>query len=422
MFSLTSHDRLIMQALDRSLAIIHFDMEGKILWANGNFLNAMGYTLEEIVGQHHRMFVQPDYGRSQAYEEFWENLRAGKFQNAQFKRFAKGGREVFIEATYNPVFGANGKPFKVVKLASDITIKTTKMREAIDRTQAAISFSLDGTILEANSNFLNALGYKLEEIVGHHHSMFVDEAYTRTPQYKEFWAALNRGEFQSGEFERIGKNGKRVWIQASYNPVFDNTGKPVQVTKYATDITHQKEMERHILESTNAVATATHELSGSITDISRSMGQTRDSVQTVSNQSSVADTAIRDMVTTAANMGNLVGLIENISGQINLLALNATIEAARAGEAGRGFSVVADEVKKLATQTGSSTSTIAEEISRIQKISAEVSESLSRIASLVHETLDNTNSVVAAIEEQSAVTNEISNNMAILTNIVKKQL
>ncbi|TKW61316.1 MAG: PAS domain S-box protein [Blastochloris viridis] len=420
MFSLSSEDSAYMKALDRSLAIIHFDMNGIILWANDNFLNALGYSLSEITGQHHSLFVTNDFKQSTQYADFWSRLREGIFQSAQYKRVGKGGREVFIEATYNPVFGRNGKPYKVIKLASDITVKTVKMREAIDRTQAAISFNLDGTVIEANQNFLHVIGYSLDEIKGKHHSMFVDPAYSHSAKYQEFWAALNRGEFQAGEFERIGNGGKHIWIQASYNPIFDNTGKPVQVTKYATDITQQKMMAQQVLESTNAVATATHELSGSITDIGRSMGQTRDSVQTVSDQSAVAGVAIKDMVSTVANMGNLVGLIENISGQINLLALNATIEAARAGEAGRGFSVVADEVKKLATQTGTSTTTIAEEISRIQKISGSVSESLERITSLVQEALDGTNSVVAAIEQQSAVTNDISNNMAALTSIVNR--
>ena len=173
-----------------------------------------------------------------------------------------------------------------------------------------------------------------------------------------------------------------------------------------------------MLEATNAVATATHELSGSITDISRSMSQTRDSVQAVSTQSITAGQAMEEMLASAANMGNLVGLIESISGQINLLALNATIEAARAGEAGRGFSVVADEVKKLATQTGSSTSVISNEISRIQKVSKHVSENLAHITTLVNEAVDGTNTIVAAIEEQNAVTNDISNNMASLTSII----
>lgn len=419
MFAFGNDATRIMEALDRSLAIIHFDPTGKILWANDNFLGAMGYRLDEIVGQYHRMFVDPGYTASEAYRTFWDDLGAGKFKSAQYKRIARGGREVFIEATYNPIFDSKGKVCKVVKLATDITVKTTKMREALDRTQAVISFDLDGTIVEANGNFLNAVGYSFEEIRGQHHRMFVDPEYASSKAYQDFWAALNRGEFQAGEYQRIGKGGKVIWLQASYNPVFGNDGKPCQVTKYASDITRQKEIALRTNETVNSVAAATHELSGSVTDIARSMVQTRDSVRSVSDQTQAAAAGMQQMVAAAANMGNVVELIQTISGQINLLALNAAIEAARAGDAGRGFSVVADEVKKLASQTSSSTTQITEEIKQVQKVSNSVSDGLLEIQRLVQQALDGTNSVVAATEEQSAVTNEISNNMVTITDLMK---
>lgn len=405
-------------ALDRSAAVIHFDMQGKILWANQNFLNALGYTLPEIVGKHHSIFVDADFVKSDEYQTFWQELNRGQYQSAQYKRVGKGGREVFIDATYNPILDGKNQPYKVIKIATDVTIKMVKMKEALDRTQAVISFKLDGTIIEANANFLIAMGYSLDEIKGKHHRMFVENGYGHSKAYEDFWIALGRGEFQMGEFQRINKNGEVVWIKASYNPIFGSNGKPFQVVKYATDITHQKYIAQQTIEITNNVATATHELSGSIGDIAKSMGYTRDSVQLVSEQTQAADNAVQTMVAATANMGNLVGLIEAISGQINLLALNAAIEAARAGDAGRGFSVVADEVKKLAAQTGNSTTTISEEIRNIQSLSHEVSSGLSKIRDVVQETADNTNSVMAAIEEQSAVTNEISNNMSALTNMV----
>ena len=411
----TSH---IMEALNRSLAIIHFDAHGNIQWANQNFLSTLGYSLDEIKGKHHRVFVEPTYATSDAYRQFWDNLAAGKFQSAQYKRIAKGGREVFIEATYNPILDGSGKVYKVVKLATDITVKTVKMREALDRTQAVISFELDGTILEANANFLNAVGYSINEIRGQHHRMFVEPEFANSRGYQDFWAALNRGEYQAGEFKRIGKGGKVIWIQASYNPVFGNDGKPSQVIKYATDITHQKNVAIRTTETVNSVAAATHELAGSVTDIAKSMAQTRDSVRAVSDQTQSAAAAMQQMVTAAANMGGVVELIQTISGQINLLALNAAIEAARAGDAGRGFSVVADEVKKLASQTSSSTTQITEEIKQIQQVSDGVSEGLLKIQNLVQEALDGTNSVVAATEEQSAVTSEISNNMVVISDLV----
>ena len=235
--------RSVLAAIDKSLAIIEFDLTGKILAANENFCKAMGYEPAEIVGKHHSMFVDPDYARSSDYRHFWEKLGRGEFDAREYLRFGKGGREIWIQASYNPVLGRNGKPYKVVKFATDITEAKTKSADdegkivAISRAQAMIEFDLQGNILTANENFCQTLGYDLSEIKGKHHSMFVDPAYARSGEYKEFWEKLRGGEFVAEEFKRIGKGGKEVWIQASYNPIFDATGRVVKVTKFATDIT-----------------------------------------------------------------------------------------------------------------------------------------------------------------------------------------
>jgi methyl-accepting chemotaxis protein len=233
-------------AISKAQAVIEFKLDGTIITANDNFLNALGYRLEEIQGKHHSMFVESAYGSSPAYKQFWADLNAGKFQAAEYKRIGKGGKEVWIQASYNPIFDPQGKPFKVVKYATDVTAaKLTNANyegqlAAISKAQAVIEFNLDGTIITANDNFLNTVGYRLEEIQGKHHSLFVDSAYGASAAYRQFWADLNSGKFQSAEYKRFGKGGKEIWIQASYNPILDLSGKPFKVVKYATDVTAVK--------------------------------------------------------------------------------------------------------------------------------------------------------------------------------------
>ena len=242
----SSADRALADALGRSQVVIEFGMDGTIRTANDNFLKTLGYTLGEIQGKHHSMFVDPLERDSAAYRDFWAALRRGEYQAAEYKRIGKSAREIWIQATYNPVLDAGGKPFKVVKFATDITAHKIKSMEdagqiaAIGRAQAVIAFEMNGTIVTANENFLNAMGYTLAEIQGKHHSMFVEHAERDSAVYREFWARLNRGENQSAEYKRIGKGGKEVWILASYNPVLDEKGKPFRVVKFATDITKAK--------------------------------------------------------------------------------------------------------------------------------------------------------------------------------------
>ncbi len=242
----TDNTQAMLNAIGRSQAIIEFDLEGFVLTANDNFLAAMGYTLDEIKSKHHSIFVDAAYRDSSEYKLFWDKLNRGEFLTGDYKRVGKGGREVWIQASYNPIFNSAGKPVKVVKFATDITAQKIKnanfesQLNAIGRAQAVIEFALDGTILSANDNFLNAMGYSLDEIQGQHHSLFVDPAYRESTEYKQFWAALNKGQFVAGEYRRLGKGGKEVWIQASYNPIFDLNGKPAKVVKFATDVTPQK--------------------------------------------------------------------------------------------------------------------------------------------------------------------------------------
>ncbi|MFN3523751.1 MAG: methyl-accepting chemotaxis protein [Phenylobacterium sp.] len=233
----------VLEALNRSLAVIEFDPHGTILTANANFCEAMGYRLEEIRGRHHSLFVPADYAASAEYRDFWARLARGEFDSAEYRRIAKGGRDVWIRATYNPVLDGAGRVERVVKVATDVTAEKLKSAEwqakldAIGRVQAVIEFTPAGEVITANDLFLQTLGYRLDEIQGRHHSLFVDPAYARSQEYRAFWARLNAGEFVSASFRRIGKGGREVWIQASYNPVFDLNGKVAKVVKYANDIT-----------------------------------------------------------------------------------------------------------------------------------------------------------------------------------------
>ncbi|HEV8259591.1 MAG TPA: PAS domain-containing methyl-accepting chemotaxis protein [Burkholderiales bacterium] len=407
-------------AIGRAQAVIAFEMNGTILTANENFLKALGYTLGEIQGKHHSMFVDPQERDSAAYREFWAKLNRGENQSAEYKRIGKGGKEVWILASYNPVLDEKGKPFRVVKFATDVTkakLSTADLAgqiAAIGKSQAVIEFNMDGTIIGANQNFLKTLGYALEEIRGKHHSMFVDPSERDGAAYREFWAALNRGEYQAAEYKRIGKGGKEVWIQASYNPILDLNGKPFKVVKYATDTTAQvlvrmgNERVRGMMES---VASGAEELNASVREISEAMTKSRETAATAVGRVEAADAQAKRLNEAAQAMSGIVELIGNITGQINLLALNATIESARAGEAGRGFAVVASEVKNLATQAKQATDKIGQEISNLNGISGDVVSALDSIKQAIQGVSEYVTATAAAVEEQSTVTGEMSSSM-----------
>ncbi len=242
----------LFTAISKSQAVIEFALDGTILTANDNFLRAVGYTLGEVQGRHHSIFVEPSQRDSAEYQSFWAKLGRGEYDAGVYKRLGKGGKEVWIQASYNPIFDAAGKPLKVVKFATDITQQKLRMADyegqiaAISKAQGVIEFELDGTIRFANSNFLSVMGYTLEEIKGKHHSLFVMPAYRESAEYRSFWAKLGRGEYDAAQYKRIGKGGREVWIQASYNPIFDPNGKPFKVVKYVTDVTQQVVMAQQL--------------------------------------------------------------------------------------------------------------------------------------------------------------------------------
>ena len=447
-----SDDRNIVEALNASQAVIEFTPDGRILTANANFLKTVGYSLAELRGQHHSLFCDKAYASGNDYRRFWSDLAAGRFASGTYKRFGKDGRTLWLQATYNPIRGRNGAVTKVVKFASDVTdakareIDLNGKIEALDRAQAVIEFTTDARVITANDNFLKAMDYRLDEIAGKPHAMFCEPDFARSAEYQRFWDELRAGRFQTAEYKRLARGGREVYIQASYNPIRDDTGAVVKIVKFATDVTGNvarrlrneslshainhdlgdvvssisdaSRMSVHAGEASGqtdaviaSVAAATEELTANVRDIAQNMHFAREGVEGVFRHAETANASAASLNRSATSMTNVVTLIQSIAGQINLLALNATIESARAGEAGRGFAVVASEVKNLANQAASSTQTIAAEIASMQSVTTEVVDALALISSSMNAVLGNVSSVAGAIEQQHAVTGQISENM-----------
>ena len=480
----------VLSAMYRSLAIIEFRLDGTILRANENFCALMGYTLEEMQGRHHRIFVTPEDAADADYEAFWAKLRRGEFDVRQYRRRAKGGADVWIQASYNPVRNWRGRPTKIVKVATNMTAAYRIAADfegkvaAISRVQAMIEFTPDSEIITANENFLTTMGYTLEEIRGKHHGMFVDPAARQSQEYRAFWDKLRQGEFVAGEFNRIGKGGKQVLISASYNPVFDLDGKVLKVVKFATDVTALNERTRaleaigeglsqlahnnlthrieqaldpafeklrgnynlsmqqlqttmtQIAASSGTIKMATDHISTSSDDMSRRVEQQAagleqtaaalDEVTATVKRSaegmtqaataasdakaravssgavmSEAAAAMADIEHSSGKITQIIGVIDEIAFQTNLLALNAGVEAARAGDAGRGFAVVAQEVRALAQRS-------AEAAKEIKGLIATSSDGVKRGVKLVGDTAAALSGISGKVAEIDTLISEVA--------------
>ena len=455
-FSNNKEEKAQLNAIDEHFAVISFSPDGIILEANQNFLNALGYTENEVLGKHHKIFCDSKLVNSKEYSDFWHELKKGTAQTSEFKRIKKDGHSIFIQASYTPIKDNSGKVYKIIKFAQDVTAKKLEdlyfkgQIQAIGKSQAIIEFDMNGIILNANENFLKAIDYSLDEIKGKHHSMFCEESYKNSNEYKDFWEKLNNAEFQSGEFLRIGKDGKKVYIQATYNPIIDIDNKPFKVVKYATEITArkntmfsiQKNIEKlnkslnHLSGASNSMSIdAENSMKGS-QEVSVSIEQMDQAVNDLSEKIEIMLSSITSIANAAANgekialgakeqskstssdiiklnqesskIGETINLITQIAFQTNILSLNAAVEAATAGEAGRGFAVVAAEVRNLATRSNEAAKEITSAIESIQTLVKNSLKSINSVDSTIEEISLMSSNISKSILEQKTISNQLA--------------
>ncbi|MEQ1828507.1 MAG: PAS domain-containing methyl-accepting chemotaxis protein [Pirellula sp.] len=404
----------LRNCIDRALARIDLSLDGTVIDANENYLKITGYSSNEIIGKHHRMFVTAEQQASKDYAEFWQRLRKGESFNGQFKRIAKGGNIVWIEASYLPYFRPDGQCEKIVKFASDITavkkreLQLRNYQDAVEQQFAIIQFSPDGIIQSANQNFLQAVGYRLEDLVGKHHRIFVKEEDRNSAEYARFWTKLAAGERLSGDFRRMDKHGKEFWIHASFNPIRNSAGAVENIVKYSTNITSAVENRQRASVASQSISGSVTQFATTIDDISSSVGQTVSLSQDTKNIVEDTVRAVQGLDDSSRVIGRVVEVIQELAEQTNLLALNATIESARAGEAGRGFAVVASAVKDLAKQTATATKDINTTVQEIQGKIDGVVDCTRLISERVSQVNDKMTSISSAVEQQSLAVQSIS--------------